>query len=52
MDRIRAFLEPWSDPPGIGFHTIQGLLALGARRDPRRGLGESRLAGGLYLPNA
>ncbi len=30
MDRIRTWLDPWSDPLGDGFHTVQGLLALGA----------------------
>ena len=45
MDRIRAWLDPWSDPLRDGFHTIQGLLALGvgglarerARTEPGRG---------------
>ncbi len=48
LDRIRAWLNPWAYPTTIGFHTIQGLLALGLGA----GLGESRLAGGLFLPNA
>jgi cell division protein FtsW len=51
-ERIRAWLDPWSDPQGIGFHTVQGLLALGLGGLVGTGLGESRLAGGLYLPNA
>jgi cell division protein FtsW len=51
-DRIRAFLDPWADPLGAGFHTIQGLLALGLGGILGSGLGESKLAGGLYLPNA
>ncbi|HET9435923.1 MAG TPA: putative lipid II flippase FtsW [Candidatus Limnocylindrales bacterium] len=50
--RIRTFLDPWQDPLGAGFHTIQGLLALGLGGIFGSGLGESRLAGGLYLPNA
>ena len=29
LTRVRAFIDPWSDPAGSGFHTIQGLLALG-----------------------
>ena len=37
---------------GTGFHTIQGLLALGLGGILGAGLGESRLAGGLFLPNA
>jgi len=50
--RIRTFLDPWQDPLGAGFHTIQGLLALGLGGIFGAGLGESKLAGGLYLPNA
>ena len=52
MDRIRTWLDPWSDKLGSGFHTIQGLLALGLGGILGAGLGESRLAGGLFLPNA
>ncbi|HLX35987.1 MAG TPA: putative lipid II flippase FtsW [Candidatus Limnocylindrales bacterium] len=52
LDRIRAWLDPWADPLGSGFHTIQGLLALGLGGLLGSGLGESKLAGGLYLPNA
>jgi cell division protein FtsW len=51
-DRIRTWLDPWADPLGTGFHTIQGLLALGLGGLFGSGLGESKLAGGLYLPNA
>jgi cell division protein FtsW len=52
LERIRTFLDPWADPLGTGFHTIQGLLALGLGGLFGSGLGESKLAGGLYLPNA
>jgi cell division protein FtsW len=52
LDRIKTFLDPWADPLGAGFHTIQGLLALGLGGILGTGLGESKLAGGLYLPNA
>ncbi|HEY3333724.1 MAG TPA: putative peptidoglycan glycosyltransferase FtsW, partial [Candidatus Limnocylindrales bacterium] len=52
MDRITAWLNPWSDPVGIGFHSIQGYLALALGGLLGAGLGESRLAGGLFLPNA
>jgi cell division protein FtsW len=52
LERIRTFLDPWADPLGTGFHTIQGLLALGLGGILGTGLGESKLAGGLYLPNA
>ena len=52
LERIQAWLNPWADPAGTGFHTIQGLLALGLGGILGAGLGESRLAGGLFLPNA
>jgi cell division protein FtsW len=52
LERIQTFLDPWADPLGTGFHTIQGLLALGLGGLFGSGLGESKLAGGLYLPNA
>jgi cell division protein FtsW len=52
LDRIRAWVNPWAYPDTIGFHTIQGLLALGLGGILGAGLGESRLAGGLFLPNA
>jgi cell division protein FtsW len=52
VERIQAYLNPWSDPLGKGFHTIQGLLALALGGLLGAGLGESRLAGGLFLPNA
>ena len=52
ITRIKTFLDPWPDPLGTGFHTIQGLFALGLGGIFGAGLGESKLAGGLYLPNA
>jgi cell division protein FtsW len=52
LARIQTFINPWADPLGAGFHTIQGLLALGLGGITGSGLGESKLAGGLYLPNA
>ena len=52
MDRIRAWLDPFADPTGIGFHTVQGYLALALGGPFGAGLGESKLAGGLFLPNA
>jgi cell division protein FtsW len=52
LERIQSFLNPWSDPQGSGFHTIQGLLALGLGGVTGAGLGESKLAAGMYLPNA
>ncbi|MGO9179391.1 MAG: putative lipid II flippase FtsW [Candidatus Limnocylindrales bacterium] len=52
VDRIRAFLNPWSDPSNTGLQTIQGLLALGIGGILGSGLGTSRVAAGLTLPNA
>lgn len=47
--RILAFLDPWSDPQGTGFHIIQSLLALGSGGLFGAGLGESRQKF-FYLP--
>ena len=52
MDRIRAWLDPWKYADTIGYHTVQGLLALGMGGLFGSGLGESRMAGGLFVPNA
>jgi cell division protein FtsW len=53
LARVQAFLDPWKDAQGIGFHTIQGLLALGLGGLLGAGLGGHSLqAGGLELPNA
>lgn len=52
LTRVVTFLDPWKDPAGAGFHTVQGLLALGMGGIFGTGLGESRQAGALYLPNA
>ena len=30
MKRLGAFLDPWSDPTGSGYHVIQSLLAVGS----------------------
>ncbi len=48
MDRIRAWLDPWSDPLGDGFHTLQGLYALAVGGLFGNGLGQSQVA----VPNA
>lgn len=41
-DRITAWLDPWSDPVGTGYQTIQSLLAIGSGGLLGRGLGQSR----------
>lgn len=40
-DRLTAFLNPWKDPTGTGFHTVQALLALGRGGLFGQGLGNS-----------
>ncbi len=52
MDRITAWLDPWNSSSDLGFHSIQGFFALALGGVFGAGLGESRLAGGLFLPNA
>lgn len=51
IDRIDAFLDPWSDPAGTGYQVIQGYYALGTGGLFGVGLGASR-ARWSYLPNA
>ncbi|MBI2865043.1 MAG: putative lipid II flippase FtsW [Chloroflexi bacterium] len=42
QSRMQAFLDPWSDPQGKGFHIIQSLIALGSGGIMGLGLGSSR----------
>lgn len=49
MRRIFAFIDPWADPSGKGYQTIQSLLALGPGGLFGLGLGQSRQKF-LYLP--
>jgi cell division protein FtsW len=51
-DRINAWLNPFSVAQGDGYHSVQGYLALALGGILGAGLGESRLAGGLFVPNA
>lgn len=41
-DRIKYWLDPWQDPTGEGFQTIQSLLAIGSGGFLGRGIGQSR----------
>ena len=52
LQRVLTFLDPWKDAHGDGFHTVQGLLSLGLGGLIGEGLGPSRGAAGLALPNA
>jgi cell division protein FtsW len=49
--RFVAFLNPWSDPQGGGYHIIQSLIALASGGPLGVGLGASRQKW-LYVPNA
>jgi cell division protein FtsW len=50
-DRLFAFMDPQSDPTGVGFHTLQLLIALGSGGVSGLGLGASRQKF-FYIPNA
>ncbi len=49
MDRIRAFLDPYADPQGIGYHILQSMGAIHGGGLAGRGLGNSIQKFG-YLP--
>ncbi|HEX9014729.1 MAG TPA: putative lipid II flippase FtsW [Chloroflexota bacterium] len=51
VDRLTAFLDPWQDARGAGWHTIQTLIALGSGGVTGLGLGASRQKF-FYVPNA
>jgi cell division protein FtsW len=51
LERIRAFLDPWSDVQGSGWHTAQGLIALGSGGLFGQGLGNG-LQKFYWVPNA
>jgi len=49
--RLLAYLDPFADPQGSGYHLIQSLIAFGSGGLFGRGLGASREKW-LYLPSA
>jgi cell division protein FtsW len=49
--RLLSFLDPWSDPDGTGFQTVQAMIALGSGGVFGVGLGES-VQKIYYLPEA
>jgi cell division protein FtsW len=51
LERIHAFLDPWSDIQGSGWHTAQGLIALGSGGLFGHGLGNG-LQKYYWVPNA
>ncbi|OIN96854.1 stage V sporulation protein E [Candidatus Desantisbacteria bacterium CG1_02_38_46] len=48
-ERVLSFLNPWEDPLGKGFHTIQSLIAMGSGGTTGFGLGGGRQKL-FYLP--
>jgi cell division protein FtsW len=50
-ERIISFLDPWQDPQGAGFQSVQAMLALGSGGFFGVGLGES-VQKVYYLPEA
>jgi cell division protein FtsW len=51
LERIRAFVDPWSDVQGSGWHTAQGLIAVGSGGLFGQGLGNG-LQKYYWVPNA
>jgi cell division protein FtsW len=51
IDRLQSWMDPWRDPEGIGWHTVQTLIALGSGGLTGLGLGAGR-AKALWVPNA
>jgi len=49
LDRILSFMDPWKDPLGTGYQTIQSLYAIGSGGLFGVGLGESKQKY-LYIP--
>ena len=49
LARIMAFLDPWQDPDGIGYHPIQSMVAIAQGGIAGRGLGNGIQKFG-YLP--
>ena len=52
LERVKSWLNLWQDTSGVGYHAVQGLLALGLGGLFGAGLGQSQVAGGIALPNA
>ncbi|HEX8220284.1 MAG TPA: putative lipid II flippase FtsW [Chloroflexia bacterium] len=49
MQRVLSFLDPWHDPQGVSYHSVQSLLALGSGGWTGMGLGSGRQKYG-WLP--
>jgi cell division protein FtsW len=50
-ERLLSFIDPWKDPDGAGFQSVQAMIAMGSGGFFGRGLGES-VQKILYLPEA
>ncbi len=50
-DRLTAFIDPWADPRGSGFQSVQAMIAIGSGGPFGVGLGES-VQKLFYLPEA
>ena len=50
-ERVLSFLDPWQDPEGAGFQSVQAMIALGSGGFLGNGLGES-VQKVYYLPEA
>jgi cell division protein FtsW len=48
--RLEAYKDPWNDPQGVGYHTVQSLIALGSGGLGGVGLCEGR--GKMFIPEA
>jgi cell division protein FtsW len=52
IERLQSFQDPFQFALTTGFHSVQGLLALGLGGLFGAGLGDRAAAGGIVLPNA
>lgn len=52
IDRITAFLNPESDPLGIGYNSIQAMIAIGSGQLFGRGLGQGTQSQLSFLPES
>jgi cell division protein FtsW len=50
-ERLLSFLDPWSDPEGTGFQTVQAMIGLGSGGFFGEGLGQG-VQKAFYLPEA
>lgn len=47
-NRINLWLDPWSQRQGLGYQTVQSLIAIGSRRDAGPGAGEQHPEDAVY----